>query len=65
LTEDGSKIYGQGAKAKTKERAQPVVNGTTEAGNLIWAFGKENGRSDFDWNRAYGAGFDVLHFNEE
>lgn len=65
LTKDSSKIYGQGAKAKAKEKARPVVNGTQQAADLIWAFGKENGRSDFNWNRAYGVGFDVLHFNPD
>jgi hypothetical protein len=62
LTRDQTSIYGQGAKGKTAEDARPVVNGTGEAERLIEAFGKENHQSDFDWDRHYGEGFDVLHF---
>jgi len=64
LTKDSSKIYGQGACAKKKESARPIVNGTKAAGDLIQAFGKENSQSDFDWDGMYGAGHDVLHFSE-
>lgn len=63
LTKDLSKIYGQGAKGKTKEDARPVVNGTQEGADLILAFGKENSQSDFDWDGTYGDGWDVLHFS--
>ena len=62
LTQDQTRIYGQGAKGKTAEDARPVVNGTREAEQLIEAFGKENHESDFDWDGNYGGGFDVLHF---
>ncbi|KDQ52613.1 hypothetical protein JAAARDRAFT_480823 [Jaapia argillacea MUCL 33604] len=62
LTEGETHIYGQGAKAKTRETARPVVNGTEEAAKLIDAFGAENHQSDFDWEKEYGEGFDVLHF---
>ena len=62
LTQDQTRIYGQGAKGKTAEDAGQVVNGTHEAEQLIMAFGKENHESDFDWDGNYGAGFDVLHF---
>ncbi|KAK3305169.1 uncharacterized protein B0T15DRAFT_502318 [Chaetomium strumarium] len=61
-----SRIWGQGATSKTRERARPVVNGQTEqAVRLLQAFGAENNRcfvegSD-DWNDVYGQGFDVLH----
>ena len=65
LTADESKIYGQGARGKTKETAGAVVHGTKEASRLIHAFGEENQRSDFDWDRNYGQGFDVLHFTKE
>jgi hypothetical protein len=64
LTVDESKIYGQGARGKTKETAGAVVHGMSESGRLIQAFGEENHRSDFDWDRNYGQGFDVLHFNK-
>lgn len=57
-----TKIWGQGAKGKTKEEARPVVNGGEESLRLIRAFGEENQRNDFDWDKNYGQGFDVLHF---
>jgi hypothetical protein len=63
LTKGEERIYGQGATAKTKEGARPVINGTRDAEGLIWAFGKENQQSDFDWDEVYGGGFDVLHFS--
>lgn len=57
-----SKIWGQGAVSKTREGAQPVVNGQTpEAVRMLQAFGTENHSSDFDWPANYGAGFNVLH----
>jgi hypothetical protein len=63
LTEDGSKIWGQGAKAKNKEDARDVIVGEgKEVGRLIELFGRENHQSDFDWDQAYGQGSDVLHF---
>lgn len=62
LTADQRRIYGQGAKGKTKEDARPVVNGGPEAQKLLDAFGLENQCSDFDWQVGYGEGFDVLHF---
>lgn len=62
LTADESQIYGQGAKGKTRETAQPVVKGAEEATKLLEAFGKENQQSDFDWEAVYGEGSDVLHF---
>lgn len=63
LTADESKIFGQGAKGKKRETARPVVLGGKEGGALIRAFGEENHRNDFDWDKNYGRGFDVLHFN--
>jgi len=77
LTKDMSMIYGQGSTGtvksdtatttKKKWDKKPVVNGTQEGNadtplKLIEAFGKENGQSDFDWDRWYGEGSDVLHF---
>jgi len=62
LTADQKRIFGQGAKGKTKEGAKDVVIGGPEAEKMIIAFGDENHKSDFDWNAAYGEGFDVLHF---
>jgi alkylated DNA repair dioxygenase AlkB len=65
LTKDQTKIFGQGAKGKTREDARSVVNGTEEGSRLIQAFGKENHESNFDWDGNYGEGFDVLHFKDE
>jgi alkylated DNA repair dioxygenase AlkB len=56
------RIYGQGATHKTRAEAQPVVLGGAEAERLLAAFGAENHQSEFDWDEAYGEGFDVLHF---
>lgn len=55
-------IWGQGATAKTRGGARPVVNGQgPEAVAMLRAFGAENHASDFDWDAHYGGGFDVLH----
>jgi hypothetical protein len=62
LSRDESHIYGQGARGKICDTACPVINGGEEAARLLEAFGKENQRSDFDWEEAYGGGSDVLHF---
>ncbi|KAF9254993.1 hypothetical protein L218DRAFT_1082073 [Marasmius fiardii PR-910] len=62
LTADQKKIYGQGATGKTRDEAKDVVNGTEAGERLICAFGQENHDSKFDWDKWYGAGFDVLHF---
>ncbi|KAI1475497.1 hypothetical protein F4774DRAFT_290784 [Daldinia eschscholtzii] len=57
-------IWGQGATAKTKEHAKPVINGQTpEAINMLRSFGRENQSTEFDWDEHYGAGFDVLHLS--
>jgi hypothetical protein len=55
-------------EGKLKEDKKPVVNGTEEGNadtpqKLIQAFGKENEQSDFDWDKWYGEGSDVLHFS--
>jgi hypothetical protein len=65
LSADEKKIWGQGATEKTKERAQDVLVGGKESEMLIWAFGRENHESRFDWDRWYGSGSDVLHFTGE
>ncbi|KAI1331633.1 hypothetical protein F5Y16DRAFT_407892 [Xylariaceae sp. FL0255] len=59
---ESKRIWGQGATSKTKEGARAIINGqTTEAVDMVRAFGRENQSSDFDWDAHYGAGFDVLH----
>ncbi|KAH9974283.1 hypothetical protein BGW80DRAFT_1436861 [Lactifluus volemus] len=55
-------IFGQGATGKTRTEARPVVYGGEQAERLLAAFGAENHQSEFDWEKAYGKGFDVLHF---
>ncbi|KAI0320242.1 hypothetical protein OF83DRAFT_631299 [Amylostereum chailletii] len=62
LTPGEERIFGQGAKGKTREEAGRVVNGGKEASALLRAFGEENHNSEFVWEQGYGRGFDVLHF---
>jgi len=62
--DDGLRIWGQGAKGKTREEAGLVQrdDDQREVERLIEAFGDENQQSEFDWDEKYGGGFDVLHF---
>jgi len=55
-------IFGQGATGNTRAEARPVVHGGEAAERLLAAFGAENHQSEFDWEKVYGEGFDVLHF---
>lgn len=60
-------IWGQGATAKTKDEASPILSGeeaANEGEKLIIGFGKENHQNDesFDWDKVYGTGFDVVNF---
>ena len=55
-------IFRQGTMGKTRAEARPVVHGGEAAERLLAAFGAENHQSEFDWEMAYGEGFDVLHF---
>lgn len=64
LSSDEAWIWGQGATGKTRKTAGKVGHGS-EVGALIRAFGEENQRSDFDWDRNYGKGFDVLNFPQK
>ncbi|KAI1290621.1 hypothetical protein F5Y03DRAFT_388741 [Xylaria venustula] len=55
-------IWGQGATAKSRTSARPVVNGLCDdAIAMLRAFGRENQDSEFNWEENYGHGFDVLH----
>lgn len=64
LNKDETKIWGQGAVAKSKAEARIVLNGDTEeADRMLKAFGKENQTAYFDWATSYGQGFDVLHIS--
>ncbi|OAA72764.1 isochorismatase family protein family [Akanthomyces lecanii RCEF 1005] len=62
LDKDETKIWGQGATAKTFDDAKIIINGQTEESiKMLRAFGTENHNSNFDWDAYYGEGFDVLH----
>ncbi|KAJ4318116.1 hypothetical protein N0V84_007015 [Fusarium piperis] len=64
LNREETLIWGQGAKAKKREDAHPVINGQTdEAIEMLKAFGTENHATEFDWDAHYGKGFDVLHMS--
>jgi hypothetical protein len=65
LSKDEFLIWGQGATGKVKEQAHPAVYDKGQVERIIWAFGEENQQSDFDWEKAYGVGFDVLHFTQK
>ena len=60
-------IWGQGATAKEKSRAMPIIEGNQEkVEDMIYAFGEENHQAkDFDWEKWYGGGIDVVNFATE
>lgn len=58
-----TRIWGQGARGKTREEARMIMNGGEEAERLLIAFGEENKSTNFDWDAVYGKGFDVLHLS--
>ena len=64
LSADGTKIWGQGAIAKSAEGARDVVTDQEEVEKLIDWFGRENHQSDFDWQGVYGQGSDVVNFTQ-
>lgn len=58
-------IWGQGATAKEQREAADVINGDDlESKKLIHAFGIENQSPEFDWDKIYGEGSDVLHLKD-
>lgn len=62
MEEDKRKIWGQGARSKTRATAGTIPRGgTAEMEAMVQAFGKENHQSDFDWDAHYGKGFDVIN----
>ncbi|GKT51381.1 DNA oxidative demethylase ALKBH2 [Colletotrichum spaethianum] len=64
LDRDSTLIWGQGATGKTREEAHTVINGQSpEAVAMLQAFGTENHSTEFDWEKYYGKGFDVLHMS--
>ena len=64
LNADGTKIWGQGAIAKSAAEAREVVTDQEEVGKLINWFGGENHQSNFDWQGVYGQGSDVVNFTQ-
>ena len=60
MHEKGGRIWGSGAKSKTKAKAGRFSNSESEIEKIISAFGKENRDPDFDWEAHYGSGFDVV-----
>jgi hypothetical protein len=60
--EDHTKIWGQGASSKFPVPPSDVrTDDPRRVQEMITAFGKENREADFDWDAAYGAGFDVIN----
>ncbi|KAI4624714.1 hypothetical protein J4E83_004390 [Alternaria metachromatica] len=58
-------IWGQGATSKTQRDAADIVaNDEAESKRLITAFSRENHNVEFEWEKWYGEGFDVLHLHE-
>lgn len=73
-------IWGMGARSKKHEDARKYIimdktplslssendnHGMKQFKKLIWAFGQENQDSEFDWDRWYGEGSDVVNFVPE
>lgn len=59
-------IWGSGAKGKTKATAGKIsTDDDAEMESMIMGFGKENHQSDFDWDKQYGQGFDVINLVSE
>lgn len=60
------KIWGSGAKQKSKASAGDVSRDDDEEMEaMIIAFGKENHQPEFDWDKEYGRGFDVINLVSE
>ena len=66
LTPEGE-LFGQGASRKRREDLTTGISfqhtgnsEAQEAARLLAAFGAENLSDRFDWDEAYGAGFDVI-----
>ena len=55
------KIWGQGARSKSRKDAGTISTNSVEMESMIVAFGKENHQAEFDWDAEYGAGFNVVN----
>lgn len=63
LNPAGDTIWGQGAVSKRQDQVRPVIHGDAgKTEQLIRAFGQENHATEFDWDKVYGDGFDVVNF---
>ena len=63
LNPAGDTIWGQGAVSKRQDQVRPVIHGDADkTEQLIRAFGQENHATEFDWDKVYGDGFDVVNF---
>ena len=63
--EKSKKIWGQGARAKTKSKAGRIrTNDSTEMEAMVIGFGRENHDTKFDWDAEYGTGFDAINLVE-
>ena len=62
MDETEKTIWGSGAKQKIKAKAgKIVVRDSAQMEAMIYAFGKENHDTEFDWDTEYGSGFDVVN----
>ena len=65
LSADSSRIWGQGATVKFYP-GQATINGIESSSEeMVQAFGTENQSTEFNWDKSYGSGFDVLHLRTE
>lgn len=63
---ESKRIWGSGAKQKSKATAGKISTADdAEMEAMILGFGKENHQSDFDWDKEYGMGFDVINLVSE
>lgn len=56
-----NKLFGQGAKQKTVDTAENIINDPDEELKLLKIFSQENHLSDFNWG-SYKDGFQVMNF---
>lgn len=62
ISADEKRIWGTGAKGKTRQDARAVTENESEMRRMLEAFGKENASEGLAWEQGiYGDGFDVLH----
>ncbi|KAI5304091.1 hypothetical protein KEM56_006860 [Ascosphaera pollenicola] len=63
MNPDTNVIWGQGAVSKTLDAAQQIIHGDEqEATKILRGFSNENRQTEFDWDAAYGCGFNIVNF---